>query len=330
VIGIGEGLLLMWLFSAPGKVSIPIMILANYVSAWLGVWSLHFIVPSLPMDLNNAWRWFWGLAFATWCATVILEWPFVAKCLRGQVHLLKRSLWASLVVQTASYVLLFGCYGMASDVSLFTQMSIVAPSELSLPDSVLVYYIDTTDGSVHRRHLSGFEDEKVFDLHSMNSNDRMLAQPNAAVKDRWNIVARLETKDARHPRFVQVLANQPVEVASVETPSMEQGNEGTWFNFGSAPTLGSAKGSPWAFYAGFWPIQGLKASNSATHATVHFSYETPFGQWMVRNAVQLPSDKVLFQLGWDQICAFDPVTRRVALLWHGRGALPVLDTAVSH
>ncbi len=54
------------------------------------------------------------------------------------------------------------------------------------------------------------------------------------------------------------------------------------------------------------------------------AYETPFGAWPVRNAVHLPSDKVLFQLGDDQICGFDPVNRRVALLWRGRGAVPVI------
>jgi hypothetical protein len=209
-------------------------------------------------------------------------------------------------------------------------MNIVAPSEVSLPDSVLVYYIDTTDGSVHRRHLLGGRDEKVFELHSNHVNDTLMAEPSTTTEGLWNIVARLESKNGRHPRFVQVLSNQAVEVASVETSSADQRKEGTWFTFGPAPPLGSAKGSPWKFYAGFWPIQGLEGSNSATHAAVHFSYETPFGQWMVRNAVHLPSDKVVFQLGWDQICAFDPVTRRVALLWHGRGVLPVLDKTVSH
>ena len=63
---------------------------------------------------------------------------------------------------------------------------------------------------------------------------------------------------------------------------------------------------------------------------VRFSYETPFGAWTVRNAVHLPTDKVLFQLGDDQICGFDPVERRVALLWHGRGPVPVIEMGMSN
>ena len=65
--------------------------------------------------------------------------------------------------------------------------------------------------------------------------------------------------------------------------------------------------------------------NKATRTRVHYSYETPFGAWTVRNAVQLPSNKLVFQLGHDQICAFDPQSRKVALLWHGRGPVPVID-----
>jgi hypothetical protein len=48
---------------------------------------------------------------------------------------------------------------------------------------------------------------------------------------------------------------------------------------------------------------------------------------MIRNTVQLPSDKALFQLGEDQICVFDPTTRQVALLWRGRGPVAVMEKA---
>jgi hypothetical protein len=94
--------------------------------------------------------------------------------------------------------------------------------------------------------------------------------------------------------------------------------------------LGSATNSQWEFWAGFWPMEGLGASQKATGKRLGFSYETPFGAWSVRNAVHLPNDKVLFQLGDDQICGFDPAQRRVALLWHGRGPVAVIETAISN
>lgn len=100
----------------------------------------------------------------------------------------------------------------------------------------------------------------------------------------------------------------------------------------STPSRGEGEAeapSPWKFWAGFWPIEGLKAENRTTGTNVHFSYETPSGARTVRNAVPLPSDKVLFQLGHDQICAFDPQSRKVALLWDGRGPVPVIEKTES-
>jgi hypothetical protein len=75
---------------------------------------------------------------------------------------------------------------------------------------------------------------------------------------------------------------------------------------------------------GFWAAEGLRVSRKGTDDWFRVAYETPFGAWSVRNVVHLPSDKVLFQLGEDQICGFDPVKRQVALLWRGRGPVPVI------
>jgi len=142
-------------------------------------------------------------------------------------------------------------------------------------------------------------------------------------------VARLDGSNRSGARFVDVLTNLLVDAApdwrSTHTDPPEY--DGTWFSFGEVQGLGSATNSQWEFWAGFWPVEGLRASHKITGERVRFSYETPFGAWMVRNAAALPSDKVLFQLGDDQICAFDPVTRRVALLWHGRGPVPVIESA---
>jgi len=327
LVGIGEGALLGWLFSVSLRRSIPVMILANYTSAWGGGLFLRgAIVQALPIDLNNGWKWFWIMVVATYCMTLILEWPFIAWCFRGTQDWLRRSVRATLVTQSASYVLLFGWYWMASFTSLYTAMNIVAPPDLALPESVLVYFIAPADGNVYRRSLTGGAGEKVFDLHSQDKNDRLFVRPSKSDKNHWDLVASLETKDRRHPLFVDVLTNMLVEAApdwhsTFEPPTYE----GTGFNFGEAQPLGNATHSQWKFRTGFWSGEGLRATDQTTGQSVRFSYETPFGAWMVRNAVQLPSDKVLFQLGADQICAFDPASRRVALLWHGRGPVPVIE-----
>ena len=330
LIGIGEGLLLAWLFSLPKVKCVIAMIVANYASAWLGgLFIRGAIVDALPMDLNNGWMWFWVMVVVTYCVTLLLEWLFIAQRFRGTQDWFRRSVRASLVVQSASYVLLFGWYWLASGTSLYTKMDVVAPADLALPESVHVYYISPADGDVYKRQLTGGSEQKIFELNSTDRYDRLFIRPNTTDSNRWDLVASLET-EWYGAHSVDVLTNMMVEAAP-ELRSSRTGtplNEGTtWLNFGRAQRLGSATNSHWKFWAGFWAVEGLEASNETTGESLWFSYETPFGMWYVRNVVHLPSDKVLFQLGWDQICAFDPVRRRVGLLWKGRGPVPVIEKA---
>ncbi|HTD67927.1 MAG TPA: hypothetical protein VK846_15490 [Candidatus Limnocylindria bacterium] len=325
LIGILEGLLLAWLFKAPKGRAITFMIIANYFSAWIGGLLLRgVIVHALPLDLTNAWKWFWIMVAVTYAMTLVLELPFIIPLLRQSERPVRRSLRASFVVQSTSYAILFGWYWVASGTSLYTKMHIVTPTELSLPESVIVYFI-AEDGDVYSARLSSTKPEKIQELHSTNKNDRLLVRANASNPNHWDLIARVHGDDTRNANIVPVITNLLVQVA----PDWRSINgnpepEGTWFNFGAVTPLGSATTSDWKFFSGFWSVEGLSGSNMKTGAKVHFSYETPFGSWIVRNAVHLPSDKVLFQLGDDQICAFDPTKRSVALLWRGRGPVPII------
>ncbi len=211
-------------------------------------------------------------------------------------------------------------------------MDIVASADLALPESVFVYFISSEDGDVYRGQLTGGSEQKIFELNSTDRYDRLFIRPSTTDSNHWDLVARFETESRSNPHFVDVLTNMMVEAAP-ELRSSRTGtplNEGTtWLNFGRAQRLGSATNSHWKFWAGFWPmpIEGLEASNETTGESVRFSYDTPFGAWRVQNTFHLPSDKALFQLGDDQICAFDPVRRQVALLWKGRGPVPVIEKA---
>lgn len=325
LIGLLEGALLGWLFGAPRGRAMSTMILANYISAWLGGLMIRgAIVDRLPMDLDNGWMWFWVMVAVTYGITLALEWPFVAWCFREVGDWLGGSLRSSIVVQGISYILLFGWYWAASGTSLYTQMDIVPASELDLPESVGVYYIRPADGSVCRRELAGGIEQKVFDLQSADGDDRLFVRRNSADTNRWDLMARRETDDRRQPELIEVRTNLAGQAAA-DLRMTENGPPGTWFSMGEAPRIGSAIHSPWEFRAGFWPVEGLRGHQKATGERVHFSYETPFGAWTVRNAVHLPSDIVLFQLGENQICGFDPGARRVALLWHGRGPVAVIE-----
>lgn len=328
LIGLFEGSLLYWIFRVSRAKAVGVMILANYFSAWLGgVFIDSMIVRASHMDLNNGSRWFWIMVGVTYILTLFLEWPFVAWVFRGTSQWLKHSLRASLLIQSSSYVLLFSWYWMATVTSLYTEAVVVTPENLSLPESVLIYYIAPKDGNVYKKSLAGKDVENmIFKLHSSDDNDRLFVQPSAVDTNRWDLMARLETADRRKPRIVAVITNMLVEATldwrSTYTNPSE--HPGTWFNFGRVQGIGSGTNSLWIFRTGFWASQGLRGANESNKESLHIAYETPFGAWMIRNAVVLPTDKVLFQLDHDQICCFDPAGRRVALLWRGRGPVAVI------
>jgi hypothetical protein len=192
-----------------------------------------------------------------------------------------------------------------------------------------VYFISETDGDVYVRNISGTISQRIFELHSTNENDRLLVKTSSTHSNSWNLFARLETDDDRNPKLVKVkegfATTAVLDCRASEEPHRD---EGTWFNFGRVAQLGDAEKSNWTFDSGFWPIEGLRGTNGFTHDHVFFSYETPFGQWAVRNATELPNETVIFQLGENQICILDPTSKKVALFAHGRGPVAAIDGTI--
>jgi len=332
LIGLLEAALLIRLFRMdPARRPAVLLVLGNYVSAWVGGLFLRgAIVRSLPMDLSNAWSWQWFMVAVTYLLTLVLEYPFVVMALPRLPGRLRAAAWGSLVIQTASYALLFGWYWMASGKSLYTAMDIVEPTAIALPEGVAVYSIGAADGHVYRMDLPGLDRRRVVDLGSTGRMDRLYVCPSATAEGRWDLMARLEGKDRSRARDVVVVAGVAAEAAPswqsllARPPRKEVG---TWGYDGPAARLGPAKDSPWKFRAGFWATEGLWGEHTGTGAIVHLAIETPFTAWMVRNATHLPGDAVLFQLGRDQICVLDPVRRQVALLARGRGPTAVMAEA---
>jgi hypothetical protein len=326
LIGLFEGALLVRFFSLRKGRTIGLLIAANYFSAWVGGWFVCGpVVRMLNLDLNNAWRWFWVLVVVTYVMTLVLEWPFVALSFRGTKDWVKRSIKGNLLVQTASYLLIFGWYWMASQTSLFTQMHVVSPDDIHPPPSVLVYFISDQNGDIYVRNLSSMETHKEFDLKSTNENDRLFVQRTES--NCWDLAALGEGADDRNPRVTQVRRCFATEAVSDGRTNYNGSERGSWGNFGKVPQLGEAGTNRWEFWAGFWPGEGLRGEDKETGAKAQLSFETPFAQWTVRNATQLPNDEVIFQLGEDQICIFDPNSKKVALLEHGRGPIVGLGEA---
>lgn len=69
--------------------------------------------------------------------------------------------------------------------------------------------------------------------------------------------------------------------------------------------------------------------NEENNEKVRVSLEIPYqGKWYVRFISHLPGDRVLFQLGRDQICLYDLNKKQVALVTKGRSPLAVIGGKV--
>lgn len=314
IIGIFEGVVLAWLFKLKTWICVLVMIPANYFSAWVGdVFLNDEITKLLPFDLYTAWRWIWTMVFVTYVLTLLLEWPFVLFCFRKEPGKFKRSLCGNLLVNSLSYILLFGWYWNASGTTLYTKMNVVRPEGITFPQDGFVYFITETNGVCRFDFRSG-QTQKVFQL-DMNKDDRLFVRASTFNTNNWDILDSEKT----------ILVSSNLQVAAAQCPhDMDDRSqiEGTWINFGEAAKL--AEGSNWDYETGFWPIEGLRGTNQKTGEHIHFSLETPFVAWTVRAATHLPADYVVFQLGDDQICLLETATKKVALLAKGRGPVVVL------
>ena len=246
-------------------------------------------------------------------ATLILEWPFVAICLRTAPHWLRRSVAGSFAIQSVSYLALFLLYHSASIDSLLTDAIISGRDQMDLPPNVLVYYISSDDGDVYRQHLSGGPLEKVCEFKSTNPQDCLILRDGNFEGERVIYAMGKSTQIAIPNEMCPLEENgEPLDRTMAFSPRM------------LATRLGSAKDSPWTVIEGFWPAQGLSGENAKTSERFRVALEVPFLSWSVRDAIILPGDQILFQLGLHQVCLYDPRTRKVAVLYRGHGALAVL------
>lgn len=323
LIGLGEGLLLAWWFkTSPGK-SVLFLIGANYVSAWLGsLLLIGHLATWVDPTIETVHVWFWIFVAAAFLFTLLLELPFFWLALRRAPNALKRSAKAALLINSLSYVLLFGWYWGASGTSMMTDLKVVPASELALPAEHELYYISASGTEVMRANLNGHRAKKIRAVGASHSNDRLFTQASRS-RAGFDLFIRLHGQEHDQDRSELILENfsphAPIDARSVNAP--DKPVEGTWFNFGDVPRL-MAEGD-WTYWTGFWPVEGIQGENKIQQSRFRFSMETPFAAWSVRNATHLTGDVVVFQLGKDQICALHPQTKRIALLVRGKGPIVV-------
>lgn len=326
LIGIFEGVLLWLLGRALVVKSILLMILANYVSAWGGACIIGCFVRQTPMTIENVQFWFWMFVLITFLLTLVIEFPFVLLVLRKTEHMLRKSLWITLVINAVSYIFIFGWYWMLSGTGMITDLDVVSAKEMQAPAGYDLYYISQDGKSVVKTDLSGKVSKKIKAINAPNGNDRLFVRPSQeTVEQSYNLFLyhhHYEPENCKEELIVERFSpSSPLDRALSKNP--DNAPERTWENFGPVPQLNTS--GEWKYFAGFWEVAGIRGKNSQDGSQFHFSLETPFITWAVRNATHIEGDFVIFQLDRKQICILNPQTKKIALIAHGKG--PVVAEA---
>lgn len=324
VIGVIEGLLLARLFKARNWPTVALMVAANYVSMVAGT---VFLVPLgdywsrsrvSAAPLYDAPKILWLLAMASFVTSIVLEWPFCFFALSRGKSRGRRSLYASLIAQTASYVLLVPYYLSVSSISLYTRTHIDRSLSFASKSPGTVYFIGLKDGDVYQIRLNGSERRKVLTSH-ITSRDARLFVRRAKGSQKWSLWVKNYPRDDAETLLIKDFAPR-----TAPFPREDERVYGNWFAFGDACDLRPENQRSWKVWTGFWAIEGLSARNKETEERLHIALETPFIQWYARNATVLPGNQVVFQLD-EQIVLFDLTTRKIGLVTMGRGPIVILE-----
>jgi hypothetical protein len=319
IIGMIEALILGSVFKCPAGRVVPVIIAANYASAWLGAVLLAGRLRSLAdITIENIQPWVAGFAAITFVVTLVIEFPFFWWALRPGERPLRNAVLATPLVHGISYALLIALYWAASGTSMLTQLEVVPASELKLSKPYSLCFLTSTGDDVVKVNLNDLRSGPVIaTLEADHHNDRLFARRRGDLS--FDLFAYLASDERDGGREV-LIAESFFTLAPVEEEIAERHSDsiqGTWFNFGPVPSI--ASGSAWEFRTGFWASEGLRGQNQETNEKVRFALEVPFAAWPVRNATHLEGGYVVFQLGKDQICLLHADSRRLALITRGRG-----------
>jgi hypothetical protein len=315
ILGLLEGWFLAKVFNLRKRRCIFLLILANYFSAWLGIYLVDVLRILQTIDIYNALQVSIMLIIVTYIFTLILEWPFIAVAFGRTPHWISRSLKASILVQTLSYILLFSGYWFVSGNDLYEDFTLVPASEISLPQNVSVYFISSADGNVYRRSHMHYS-EMIAKLGSTNISDFLQFQSSKTNPNVWDLVAVLDRWYG--PDHIIIVSKDIITNPTEYVLFTQQ-----YWGWGTAPQIGAATNSTWEFSWGHWPTVGLYGYDRKTKQNIQVNFGNPLIRWQMWRAIHLPDDRVLFQIGSDQLCLLDIEKRRIGLWDRGHGPVAI-------
>jgi hypothetical protein len=321
------------------------LVVANYVSAWVGVLLLGKVWPILirqyyPQPLLQAEAIIvssWAVLFAL---TILIEWPFVWAAARNtneRVFAWGPALLATVVINLASYALLVPLYFDYCPVSLVTETKIVPASEIAGSFKARVFYLSPA-GDVWEMKVDGSQQRLVAQtaLKSKHQEILLVANPKSGWLDLY-AASHEEANDtfcvlrnvARVPRFETFDSKNPEE--EYQRP-LYHGRYHLGRSFTDACDL-RAIGQSTRVWIGGWGAEGVRlSSRSGGGDRIKFAFETPFLTLIPNFGTVLEGDLLICQFANNmygprepQILLLDLQGKRLAVLANGSNPLVVLD-----
>jgi len=315
-IGIIEGLILGFMFRLKKFKTIGWMIVANYLSTWVGKILLDVIKDHIDITIYQVKTYLYVMLVGAWLITLLLEFPFVYLATKGKTRRWSISIVGNFVVQTALYALLAAYwylpvsgYSMVQDVELVKNLNFVQNK------AGVIYFIEKNN--VCKIALDGSLAEPVMPISPAAHLD-LKYNPDTRTT---NLIALFDDmSESRQDGIViipDVLKNQSQHRTLTEEDVQRQ-----WKT--NADDLRGFEERQWDVYSGFWPMEGLNIINSEnTKEKIHLALETPFVAWFITYSAVLPEDEVVFQID-RQICIYSRQQNKLAVITKGTSPIVFL------
>lgn len=337
IIGVLEGLFIARVFKTKAKKTIPLMIVANYLSALTG-----FVLFGLG-NVQGIFRELWQpnvINYPMWVAaavaiaflfSVLVEWPFCHSAFDKLTRPPLKSLRACIAAQTLSYLICLapfsGLYGeiRIRDVVEIVPLSAIVSSDLPFR----VYFIDPVDGDIYRMRVDGSSVEHYRTAELENHGRLAVYLPDAMIdpKSRFDLYARGNQGDYV---IQESFASSESSFRKLSDPGRAAFNT---LNSELAADLRKKENQDWKVRTrDWWGLNWARGEPDSDPWETILSgsdksgliFTTTFGTWQGRNASILPGDIVIFEFG-GQICALDLKQRKLALIRMGYGPVVVRD-----
>ncbi len=332
--GLIEGFLIAWLFRQPFARAIGIMILANYLSAFVGcgtlVYSASLHTRSLldEVSLYDAWpalqRILLAYVAVAFILTIIIEWPFCAWAIKEGGRRFHRGLIACLIVQPVTYAVLLLLGNAASSYSLFTEATLDPNVVADAADDAAIYFVDTKDSTLCRINLNGTDRETIPGVDALQPYPS-LSICRQTTDAPWQLVQR-QGKDQHtlvEDVALKIVPRSDYHLRPFADDWPDSGELLHLMSFWAyRPPLDFRPDDQRQWSVNVFHWQGLIVRNTETSEEYRLAYDTALTTWAANSGTLIPGNRLIFGMG-GRILLLELETKRLGVITRGTDPIVV-------